>query len=92
MVDFLFTGGGVKDLMLTTDNIIVEDSGSFHLNYLSFTGIDFFRLERYISKEEFEELLPYLTKDFIKEKQPKISVEMQLKFIMLNFYSAFFKR
>ena len=50
MVDFLFTGGGVKDLMLTTDNIIVEDSGSFHLNYLSFTGIDFFRLERYISK------------------------------------------
>ena len=51
MVDFILWGGGVKDLMLTTNNIIVEDSGQMSFNYLSMVGIDFFRLEKYISKE-----------------------------------------
>ena len=70
MVDFILRRG-VKDLMLTSENIIVDNSGHFRLNYFSMVGIDFFRLEKYISKEEFEEILPYLTVEFIKENNPE---------------------
>ena len=61
LVDFVLGAGGINDLIISTQNIIVEDSGLIHLNYFSFLGIDFFRLGRYISKEEFEEMMPYLT-------------------------------
>lgn len=61
IVDFILGGGGVRDLLITSENIIVEDSGLLHLNYFSLVGIDFFKLGRYISREEFEEMLPYLT-------------------------------
>lgn len=81
--------------MITSENIIIEDSGYFHLNYFSFVGLQFVKFDKYITRAEFEEILPFLTTKFIKEGDPKmrkIDVWMQLKFIMLNFYSAFFKK
>jgi hypothetical protein len=50
IVDFILNQGGLKDLLITSENIIVEDSGLFHLNYFSLVGLDFFRINRYISK------------------------------------------
>lgn len=53
IVDFLLLHGGVKDLFITTENIIVEDSGAFHLNYFSFVGLQFVKLRKYVNRAEF---------------------------------------
>ena len=40
-------------------------------------------------------MLPYLTAEFMEQNNQskiRLTFEMQLKFIMINFYSAFFKR
>lgn len=53
LVDFLFLHGGIKDLFITTENIIVEDSGAFHLNYFSFAGLQFVKQRKYVNRAEF---------------------------------------
>lgn len=67
VVDFIFCHGRIKDLMITSENIIVEDSGFFHLNYFSFVGFEFSKLDKYITRAEFEEILPFLSSSFIKQ-------------------------
>lgn len=39
IVDFLLMGNGVKDMFITTENIIVEDTGFIHFNYFSLVGL-----------------------------------------------------
>jgi len=39
IVDFLLTSKRLKDLFITTENIIVEDTGLIYFNYFSFTGL-----------------------------------------------------
>lgn len=58
--------GGVKDLFITTENIIVEDCGSFHLNYFSFVGLEFLKMNKYIDKHEFLEIVPYVTSEYLE--------------------------
>jgi hypothetical protein len=53
LVDLVFMYGGVKDLFITTENIIVEECGAFHLNYFSFVGLEFIKLKKYVSKADF---------------------------------------
>lgn len=52
-VDFILGHNGMEDLMITSENIIVEDSGFFHLNYLSFVGLEFSKFDKYITRGEF---------------------------------------
>jgi hypothetical protein len=44
IVDFILRDGGIKNLFITSENIIVEDYGRFHLNYFSFVGLEFVKL------------------------------------------------
>lgn len=53
LVDLIFMYGGVHDLFITTENVIVEDCGTFHLNYFSFVGLEFIKLKKYVSKADF---------------------------------------
>ena len=53
IVDFIFLNGGIKNLFITTENIIVEDCGAFHLNYFSFVGLEFIQLGRFVSRSDF---------------------------------------
>jgi len=39
IVDFILRDGGVRNLFITSENIIVEDFGKFHLNYFSLVGL-----------------------------------------------------
>jgi hypothetical protein len=43
IVDFLLIGHGVKDMFITTDNIIVEDTGFIYFNYFSLVGLEFIK-------------------------------------------------
>jgi len=53
LVDLVFMYGGVNDLFITTENIIVEDCGTFHLNYFSFVGLEFVKFKKYVLKADF---------------------------------------
>lgn len=65
IVDFIFMYGGIKDLFITTENIIVEDCGSFYLNYFSFVGLELLKLKKYVTKTDFLEILPYVTSEYL---------------------------
>lgn len=93
-MDFILGHGGVKDLIITSENIIFADSGFFHLNYFSFVGLEFWKMNKYITKAEFEEILPFLTEQIVREEASdrRIDLRMYLKSIMLNFFGAFFKK
>lgn len=43
----------LNDLFLTTENIIVDETGNFHFNYFSFVGLEFIKLGKYIPKSDF---------------------------------------
>ena len=43
IVDFLLMGNGVKDMFITSDNIIVEDTGFIYFNYFSLVGLEFIK-------------------------------------------------
>lgn len=94
IVDFIFMNGGVKDLFITTENIIVDDCGTFHLNYFSFVGIEFIKLDKFVPKSDFQEILPYIHYKYLENDKPskEFDIKILFRFIIVNFVSAFFKR
>jgi hypothetical protein len=73
----------------------VEDNGIFNLNYFSFVGLEFVKLGKYVSKADFLEILPYIHHDYLysnKNLDGKMDIEVFLRFITVNFVSAFLKK
>ena len=72
----------------------MEDCGTFHLNYFSFVGLDFIKLDKFVHKNDFQEIMPYLHLKYLEEEKPTkdFDIRVQLRFIIINFVSAFFKR
>jgi hypothetical protein len=53
IVDFVLRFGGIKDLFVSADNIIIGEEGSFYLNHFSTVGIELIKFDKYIPKADF---------------------------------------
>jgi hypothetical protein len=49
------------------------------------------KMKRYISREEFEEIYPYLDSKIFQGSSLKINHEIRINFIVYNFLQAFAK-
>lgn len=76
--------------------MIVGDDGRFHFNHFSLLGLDFALHDKYIPRSQFEEMLPYLTSEYLAlprgDGRLRFPLKMVVRILMINFVSALLGR